>query len=178
MNKFLLKKFFNLILILLLLFIFNFLFNQIKTEKILKQLVTQKLCKNNFDITYIEEENSNLLNSIAQNLKIDQNFKFSQKSNSFQETKIEKSKTINNKENKENKNKENKKEEQVINFPININTANVDQLCAIPGIGPVLAQRIIDYRNENGPYSKPDDLLKVKGIGEKKLQTLLQYITF
>jgi competence protein ComEA len=49
---------------------------------------------------------------------------------------------------------------------ININTASVDALVALPGIGPTLAQRIVEYRQANGPFSRPEDIKKVKGIGD------------
>lgn len=61
---------------------------------------------------------------------------------------------------------------------VNINTATREQLETLPGIGATLAQRIIDYRNENGFFSSPEDLLKVKGIGEKKLEKLKDKITW
>lgn len=62
-------------------------------------------------------------------------------------------------------------------YPININTADVQTLCYLPGIGEGYAQRIVDYRNENGAYMSVTDLLNVKGIGEKRLEEILPYIT-
>jgi competence protein ComEA len=50
---------------------------------------------------------------------------------------------------------------------ININTAGADALMKLPRIGPKMAQRIIDFRKENGKFKKIEDLMKVKGIGEK-----------
>ncbi|MBA3029338.1 MAG: helix-hairpin-helix domain-containing protein [Desulfobacteraceae bacterium] len=50
---------------------------------------------------------------------------------------------------------------------ININTATVDELVQLDKIGPQYAQRIVDYREKEGPFAAPEDLMKVKGIGEK-----------
>ena len=60
---------------------------------------------------------------------------------------------------------------------ININTATAAQLDTLPGIGPVLAQRIIDYRQANGPFTSLSQLMLVEGIGEKRLADILPLIT-
>ena len=59
---------------------------------------------------------------------------------------------------------------------IDINRANADELCKLPGIGPVLAQRIIDERNKSGYFHYAADLLTVSGIGEKTLKRILPCI--
>lgn len=56
--------------------------------------------------------------------------------------------------------------------PININRASLDDLMLLPGCGPVMAQRIFDYRKENGAFHSLDELDEVKGIGPKKLEKL------
>lgn len=53
-----------------------------------------------------------------------------------------------------------------------VNTAGVDELCALHGIGPALAQRIITERETNGRFYYPEDLLSVRGIGQKTLSGL------
>ena len=55
---------------------------------------------------------------------------------------------------------------------VNINTAGVSELDSLPGIGPVLAQRIVDWRTENGPFKTAEDLLQVEGIGPATLENL------
>ncbi|MFN8497005.1 MAG: ComEA family DNA-binding protein [Anaerolineae bacterium] len=52
---------------------------------------------------------------------------------------------------------------------VNLNTATKEELDALPGIGPVLADRIIEYRQKNGPFQRPEDLKKVPGFGGAKL---------
>lgn len=61
-------------------------------------------------------------------------------------------------------------------FPINLNTATAEQLEAIPGIGPVLAQRIIEYRQTHGRFQSVDELLEVHGIGAKRLESMRPYV--
>ena len=73
--------------------------------------------------------------------------------------------------------KSTKPAEKKVSYPVNINTASRRELEALPGIGEVLAQRIIDYRNANGPFHSVDDLVKVKGIGEKTLEKIKPYAT-
>ncbi len=60
---------------------------------------------------------------------------------------------------------------------VNINTATLQELMALPGIGKKTAEKIIRYRDENGPFQSPDDLKKVKGIGEKTFRKLADLIT-
>jgi len=61
---------------------------------------------------------------------------------------------------------------------VNINTASVEELDQrLPGIGPALAQRIVDYRQKNGRFTKPEDIMEVSGIGEKRYEQIRDLIT-
>src|SRR6516165_6400453 len=55
---------------------------------------------------------------------------------------------------------------------VNINTATKEELDALPGIGPVKAQAIVDYRKANGPFKTPEDIMKVSGIKEGEFSKL------
>ena len=66
---------------------------------------------------------------------------------------------------------------QAASLPVNINTADAAELAALPGIGEVLAQRILDYRRVHGDFSAVEQLTNVEGIGEGKLETILELIT-
>ena len=60
---------------------------------------------------------------------------------------------------------------------VNLNKATAEELVAISGIGPALADRIIQYRTEHGPFAHVDDLNNVRGIGEAKFQKTRSQIT-
>lgn len=60
---------------------------------------------------------------------------------------------------------------------VNINTASADELTKLKGIGPAMAQRIVEYREENGMFQSPEDLQRVKGIGKAKFAKLKEQIT-
>jgi competence protein ComEA len=60
---------------------------------------------------------------------------------------------------------------------VNINTAGVDQLVKLPRIGEKIAKRIIEFREKNGKFKKIQDLMKVKGIGEKTFKKFEKMLT-
>ena len=61
--------------------------------------------------------------------------------------------------------------------PLDLNTATAEELADLPGIGPVLAEAILNWRAEHGDFSAPEDLLQVPGIGEGKLAALEGRVT-
>jgi competence protein ComEA len=61
--------------------------------------------------------------------------------------------------------------------PLNLNTATVAQLEALPGIGKSVAERILEYREKSGGFKKVEDLMNVRGIGEKSFLKLKPLIT-
>ncbi|MCW2779858.1 MAG: ComEA family DNA-binding protein [Marmoricola sp.] len=60
---------------------------------------------------------------------------------------------------------------------VNLNSATAEQLDTLPGVGPVTAQKILDWRSRNGAFSSVDELLEVDGIGEKTLADLAPFLT-
>lgn len=64
-----------------------------------------------------------------------------------------------------------------LSLKVNINTASMDELIALPYIGEAKAKAIIEYRTANGPFKSIDELIYVKGIGVKTLDKLREYIT-
>ena len=71
-----------------------------------------------------------------------------------------------------------RKAKRKVDLPLHINTASAEDLCAIKGVGPKLAEKIIERRNASGPFKSPSDLKKVHGIGKKKLEMMLQSVIF
>lgn len=61
--------------------------------------------------------------------------------------------------------------------PVNINTATSAELQQVPGIGPATAQKILQMRKSYGPFKSVDDLLAIRGFGEKRLDKMRKYLT-
>jgi competence protein ComEA len=59
---------------------------------------------------------------------------------------------------------------------VDINRASTEEFQKLPGIGPKLAQQIVDYRTKHGPFRRVEDLLIIKGIGNKKWEALRPYV--
>lgn len=60
---------------------------------------------------------------------------------------------------------------------VNLNTAGVDELTTLPGIGKAYAERIVEFRQKNGPFKKVEDVLNVRGIGEKTFERIKDRLT-
>ena len=60
---------------------------------------------------------------------------------------------------------------------VDVNTAGLEELMALPGIGAARARAILEYRDAHGPFRYPEDLIRVKGIGENILSGILEQIT-
>lgn len=61
--------------------------------------------------------------------------------------------------------------------PVDLNTATVEELTALPGIGDVIARRIVAYRQVHGPFTSLEELAEVKGMGEKRIEDIQDYVT-
>lgn len=59
---------------------------------------------------------------------------------------------------------------------VNINTADLEELQLLKGIGRTYAERIVEYRNQNGEFKSVDELMNVKGIGKKRLESIKQFV--
>ncbi|MFP4522265.1 MAG: ComEA family DNA-binding protein [Fibrobacterota bacterium] len=59
---------------------------------------------------------------------------------------------------------------------VNINTAGIEKLRTLPGIGPITAGAIVRYREKNGDFIKKKDIVKVRGIGKAKLESIIDFI--
>lgn len=63
-----------------------------------------------------------------------------------------------------------------LSLSVSVNTADAGELTRLPGIGPSYAERIIAYREEHGAFQDINELLKVRGIGEKRLESIRPFV--
>ena len=68
-------------------------------------------------------------------------------------------------------------QEVLVDKSVNLNTATLEELDLLPGVGPAIAQRIIDYREQNSGFYDIEEIMEVSGIGEKTFAKLEPYIT-
>jgi competence ComEA-like helix-hairpin-helix protein len=61
--------------------------------------------------------------------------------------------------------------------PVNINTAGIEELDGLPGVGPAMARQIVEYRTNHGPFKSLQELRSIKGMGPKKLEKLQPMVT-
>lgn len=64
-----------------------------------------------------------------------------------------------------------------VSGPVSLSSATIEELDALPGIGPITAEKIVDYRTEHGPFSSVDDLDAVPGIGPTRVEQLRELVT-
>jgi len=60
---------------------------------------------------------------------------------------------------------------------VDLNSAGVEELISLPGVGESIAKRIVEFRKEHGPFRRVEDLMKVKGIGEKSLEKIRPHVS-
>ena len=68
------------------------------------------------------------------------------------------------------------KQSDSVQFPLSINRAGKEELMMLPGIGEVLADRILAYRREHGAFRSAEELMNVEGIGQKRLEEIIDLI--
>lgn len=71
---------------------------------------------------------------------------------------------------------ESRTDKSISPFPVNINTAGIEELTLLPGIGEVYARRIIEYRKENNNFKEKSEIMNVKGIGEVTFEKIKKMI--
>lgn len=59
---------------------------------------------------------------------------------------------------------------------VNLNTATAEQLERLPGIGEVMARKVIEYRNQNGPFRRPEEIIIIEGFSERKYRAIAEAI--
>jgi comEA protein len=69
------------------------------------------------------------------------------------------------------------KAQDTVSVPVNLNTATIEQLQKLPGVGPATAKRILEYRQKNGSFKKVEELMNVRGIGEKTFLKMKPQLT-